>query len=589
MMQSENFHPSWSFDNYISSTIDQFEPYEFSSPFTTREDSSEISSISHFSTMFSNEIFPYPACSDDQFQVTVPLEDFSVPLEGIESMLTDGIEDLYNCLNESEESSRLSQPILSSDQRQGVWSPCPSIRSSGASMDMVSMQSSVLTMPGEAMDIDNQMSILHLLKAYGEATEKNQTELAEVILRCVSKKGSPIGETWERIAFNLSQDIQNQSDYLMQESSKNYEAAFRGFYQIFPYGRFAHFAANSAILEAIPKDADMLHIVDFDIGEGVQWPPLIEAMAWQHKTLRLTSIRRGEEDFARSSWRFEDTKRQLRNHARSFGLKLKVEEMGIEDLVNELKKMKKRGGNRQWLAFNCMVGLPHMGKNKSRKLVNQFLNIAKELLASSGNYITRNRGIITFGDGDTCEKLKDFSGFATFFDGQLMHYQAVLESMQSNFAENLVQARMAMECLFIGPNICVQAWFQKWKEINETWHFQAGTTLEGLKKMGKSSTMIDMEKLISYSDDLAEVLKDKRDVNNLTQCFQHLNDLQSHCDSDSKDVHRLLHEFEEKIEACKKKTELTKSEVADEAEMEYLQQELKEELEKERLLKEELR
>ncbi|XWS43881.1 hypothetical protein CRYUN_Cryun16bG0142400 [Craigia yunnanensis] len=490
MMQSENFPPSWPFDNFFNSTIDQFETYglnmgvhfngcEFSSSFTTIEDSSEISSISHFSTMFSSEIFPYSVC-DDQLQVTVPLEHFSDPLEGLDSMLTDGIKDLYNCLDESTEESFPSQLPLCS-RRQDVWSPSPSIISSEASKDMPSMQSS-LTMPGEAMEIDNQLSIFHLLKAYGEATGKNQTELAEVIFRCVSEKGSPVGETWERIAFNLSQDIQNQSDYLMQESSKNFEAAFRAFYQIFPYGRFAHFSANSAILEAMANDADMLHIVDFDIGQGIQWSPLIEAMACQHKALRLTSIRWGEEeDFVRSPWRFEDTKRQLCDHARSFGLKLKVDELGIEDLVNELKKMKKRGGTREWLAFNCMVGLPHMGKGKSKKIVNEFLNVAKELLASSDNCISRNRGIITFGDGDAYEKLKDCSGFGTFFHWQLMHYQAVLESMESNFTKHLVQARMAMECLFIGPNISGQSWVQKWKEINETCHFQAGIALEGLK------------------------------------------------------------------------------------------------------------
>ncbi|KHG02128.1 Chaperone DnaK [Gossypium arboreum] len=99
--------------------------------------------------------------------------------------------------------------------------------------------------------------------------------------------------------------------------------------------------------------------------------------------------------------------------------------------------------------------------------------------------------------------------------------------------------------------------------------------------MGESTRMIDVEKLISYSDDLVEVLKDKRDINNLTQCFQHFNDLRSHCDADCNEVHRLLREYEEKIEACKKKTEQAKLEVADGAEMEYLQKEYQEELEKE--------
>ncbi|KAK8494396.1 hypothetical protein V6N13_090942 [Hibiscus sabdariffa] len=107
--------------------------------------------------------------------------------------------------------------------------------------------------------------------------------------------------------------------------------------------------------------------------------------------------------------------------------------------------------------------------------------------------------------------------------------------------------------------------------------------------MGESTRMIDVEKLISYSDDLVEVLKDKRDISNLMQCFQYFNDLRSHCDSDSKEVYRLLQEYEEKIEACKKKTEQAKSEVIDAAEMDYLQKEFQEELEKDLRLREELR
>ncbi|OMO97661.1 Transcription factor GRAS [Corchorus olitorius] len=500
MQPDQNFPPSSSwpnFNSFINSTIDQFEPYglnmgvhfegcdEFSSSFTTRENSSEISTI-----MFSNEIFPYISACSDQF---VPLEDFPVPFEGFESILT---EDLYSCLNESDqESLPCSQPF--SSPRQDVWSP-------SSSMDATtSTQSSVLTIPGEAMEIDNQLSIIHLLKAYGEAREKNQTELGDVILRCVSEKSSPVGETWERIAFNLSQDNirNNQGDnYLMQESSKNFQAAFRAFYQMFPYGRFAHFAANSAILEAMPSDADMLHIVDFDMKQGIQWPPMIEAMAWQRKTLRLTSIRWENEDLGQFT--FEETRKQLCDHAKSFGLNLEIEEMGIEDLVNEFQKMRKRGGNNgEWLAFNCMTELLHMGKSKSRNLVNEFLNVAKEVLSSSG---TRNRGIITFSDGDACGNLKDCSGFGSFFDGQLMHYQAILESMQSNFPNHLMQARMAMEALFVGPNICCQDWFRKWKEMNEvSCHFQAGIALEGLRV--STERLMEAKEIVRQSESSYEV------------------------------------------------------------------------------------
>lgn len=103
------------------------------------------------------------------------------------------------------------------------------------------------------------------------------------------------------------------------------------------------------------------------------------------------------------------------------------------------------------------------------------------------------------------------------------------------------------------------------------------------------SAKIDPEKSISFGNDLVEVLKDKRDVNNLNQCLQHSKAIQSHCDSDAQEVQRLLQEYQEKIDACKKKAEQVKSEVADGAELEHLQKELKEELERERELKDELR
>ena len=73
----------------------------------------------------------------------------------------------------------------------------------------------------------------------------------------------------------------NHGDYIKQECTKNFEVAFKAFYDIFPYGRFARFAANSAILESIPTDAEMIHIVDFDIDEGLQWAPLIETLGRQ--------------------------------------------------------------------------------------------------------------------------------------------------------------------------------------------------------------------------------------------------------------------------------------------------------------------
>uniref|UniRef100_A0A5B7AC95 Uncharacterized protein n=1 Tax=Davidia involucrata TaxID=16924 RepID=A0A5B7AC95_DAVIN len=107
--------------------------------------------------------------------------------------------------------------------------------------------------------------------------------------------------------------------------------------------------------------------------------------------------------------------------------------------------------------------------------------------------------------------------------------------------------------------------------------------------MGDLSRKIDGEKLISFSDDLVEFLKNEKDINNLTQCLDQSKALQSQCDADYSDVLNLLQDYQTNIDACKQKANEAKSEAAGDAEIDFLQKELEEELQRERLLREELR
>ncbi|PKA50491.1 Scarecrow-like protein 18 [Apostasia shenzhenica] len=50
------------------------------------------------------------------------------------------------------------------------------------------------------------------------------------------------------------------------------------FNQLAPFLRFAHLTANQAILESISGHRS-IHIVDFDVGHGLQWPPLLQSLA----------------------------------------------------------------------------------------------------------------------------------------------------------------------------------------------------------------------------------------------------------------------------------------------------------------------
>ncbi|KAK9920366.1 hypothetical protein M0R45_028921 [Rubus argutus] len=491
MEHSALLEPSWPFQNLTDSSFDLSDfinmddtqmDSNFSSLFINSNEFSEISEISSypFANLFSG---------DDLIQVTSQVEQVPMDLEGFETnLMTEGFygNSLVGC-----EGSFPSQQVYI--EGNDVWSPNSIVTSEASSMDSTSIQSP-LTLPREEEGIDNELSIRHLLQAFAEAVEYGQKELEEVILRCICEKVSPIGESFERLAFNLCQEVvdehQQGGDYLKQESLKNFGAAFKLFIQKFPYAKFAHYVANSAILEAIPVDAETGHIVDFDMGEGVQLSQIIESLAQRFKTLQVTAIKSEEEesDYAPPHWRFEETKKQLQDHARSFGLNLKVEEVALEDLVSEIKKTNKRGGGKEFLAFNCMVSLPHMRRRRSRRHVMEFLRLAKELLANNGNSKTSNRGIITFGDGDADQKLGNHLSFSSFFNENLVHYQALLESMESNFPDHLAEARMVMEYIFLAPCISSQAWFQKWTEMKEDCHVQPLFGLEG-RRLSKENLM----------------------------------------------------------------------------------------------------
>ena len=183
------------------------------------------------------------------------------------------------------------------------WSPTLSITSSESH-------------DSESMETEPQTGIHDLLTAYAEAIGLHQIELAEVIQTCICEKSTPNGSALERLALNLFPCAENGKEYLKQESMRNFKPAFRGFYEIFPYGRFAHFTTNSTILEAIPTHVDSVHVVDFDMGEGSQWAVVIQAMAQRRKSLTITSVKL-EDDNNNNNSSFEETKSHLLNYARS--------------------------------------------------------------------------------------------------------------------------------------------------------------------------------------------------------------------------------------------------------------------------------
>lgn len=149
-------------------------------------------------------------------------EDFWRNLEGFDTSLTDEIENVFNRLDGSDGDFPSPQTYTEKDDA-----------SSDDSRQELSIQKPPLLFPCEDMQIDNQISIHHLLKAYAEAMEREETGFADVIHKCISEKANPTGHTLERLAFFSFQSNQ-EAEYLKQESMKNYKIAFKAFFRLFP-------------------------------------------------------------------------------------------------------------------------------------------------------------------------------------------------------------------------------------------------------------------------------------------------------------------------------------------------------------------
>ncbi|XP_051131276.1 protein NODULATION SIGNALING PATHWAY 2-like [Andrographis paniculata] len=415
-------------------------PCSFPSP---EAESSVVSSSSDVPTMFPDEFLDLDNWVDG-VQMCSPI-DTATPSEKME-------EDIYEWVNGNDRTAEGNcSSLLTTDTVSNEGSPCVSVECNHNPWEY-----SLTGM--EKMKMDEQLSLIHLLKAYGEAMENGEEELAEVIVKSINEKSSPVGNTMERLAYNLFQSRDHQGEYLRLESSKNFLPAFKVLCQSLPNSQFAHFTATTAILKSMPHDVEKIRIIDFHLGEGIQWPPLIEALSRKRKQVWITSVR-PEEGCIYSCWNYEDTMKRLMSHARQYGVKLQMEEKSIGEISSELMR-EGTGGRGEWVVFNCMLGLPHMGGRRRTRTRIEFLKVARGVLQ-------RCDGIVVLGDGEAGESLNDGSSYSLYFDHLLRHYRAIFESLEKNFPVYLVEARTAMENLFLSPLMCPKVWFQEWKEMKD--------------------------------------------------------------------------------------------------------------------------
>ncbi|KAL1368873.1 hypothetical protein HN51_023017 [Arachis hypogaea] len=144
-----------------------------------------------------------------------------------------------------------------------------------------------------------QQTMFDQLYKTAELIEAGNPVLAQGILARLNHQLSPIGKPFQRAALYMKEALQ----LLLHSNIPNFMpfspigfifkiGAYKSFSEISPVLQFANFTSNQVLIEAVER-FDRIHIIDFDIGFGVQWSSFMQELALRNSnasSLKVTAI-----------------------------------------------------------------------------------------------------------------------------------------------------------------------------------------------------------------------------------------------------------------------------------------------------------
>nr|QDL88609.1 DOGAI isoform X1 [Cymbidium goeringii] len=148
--------------------------------------------------------------------------------------------------------------------------------------------------------VDSQetgIRLVHALLACAESLQQENYKTADAILKQISILASSQAGAMRKVAGYFAEALARRIYHLHPNQDTSLDSAFSDilemhFYESCPYLKFAHFTANQAILEAF-SGCRRVHVIDFGIKQGMQWPALMQALALRPggpPSFRLTGI-----------------------------------------------------------------------------------------------------------------------------------------------------------------------------------------------------------------------------------------------------------------------------------------------------------
>ncbi|KAL8472270.1 hypothetical protein ACS0TY_028851 [Phlomoides rotata] len=295
------------------------------------------------------------------------------------------------------------------------------------------------------MLVDSQeagVRLVHTLKACAEAIQQENVKLADALVKhigilAVSQVGA-MRKVATYFAEALARKIYKIYPQDSLESSYS-DVLLMHFYETGPYLKFAHFTANQAILEAF-AGATRVHVIDFSLKQGMQWPALMQALAFRPggpPAFRLTGIGPPQPDntdaLQQVGWR-------LAQLAETIGVEFEFRGFVTNSLADlDANMLDIRPGNVETVAVNSVFELHRLLARPGA--TEKVLNSIKAM----------NPKIVTIVEQ---EANHNGASFIDRFNEALHYYSTMFDSLESSELTQPNSQDLVMTEVYLGRQIC---------------------------------------------------------------------------------------------------------------------------------------
>nr|GMD56523.1 nodulation-signaling pathway 2 protein-like [Ipomoea batatas] len=331
-------------------------------------------------------------------------------------------------------------------------------------------------------ELMEETSLTDLLLMGAQAIQAGNKDLASmIVLKLNNLQISSEEETGhlDRLALYFTQGLvlktMNFGDQNWQLGSMS---AFQMLQEISPYIKFAHFTANQAILEATQSQRDV-HIIDFDIMEGIQWPPLMAELAdRENASLRITAMVTEPQTWAQ----IQQTGKRLHEFANSISLSFSFDQILLTK-EQDLEQIQILGNNPIANLMIHQLHIPHRESSLIKIFLNGLRNLSPKMI------------IMVEEELFNISRTPSMS-FVEFFREAIHHYTSLSDSLQGGFCGGYKLAQRVIEKEFLGPRIvdCVRQ-FPSGKRERQVWS-QGVYSLKGFKAIPMSSCNVSQGKYL---------------------------------------------------------------------------------------------